>query len=398
MAQVATPPTRARRDAPTVLAVSARGLTRKFDDVPAVTGVDLEVPAGTILGIVGPSGSGKTTTIRMLIGTLAPTAGALQVLGEMPSQFRRATRERIGYMPQHSILYPDLTVAENVDFMASLFGLLLFRRRSRKRKVLELMDLWQVRGRRVGKLSGGMQRRLSLACALVHEPALLVLDEPTAGIDPILRRTVWDELHRLRDAGVTILATTQYVTEAEECDEVALIAHGRVLAFGTPDALRRQAIGGEELELTTDQPFDATVLASLPSVRHVQQTGLRDFRVIVDDAGQATPEVVDAVAKAGAEVGSVREYRPSFEDVFTRLVEHPPENAPNGQPAGAVPTETAPDGGPIQTAPQLPVDAEPTADAEPAADAEPGPEALPEDSGVEAPPVESRPEDTEAPR
>jgi ABC-2 type transport system ATP-binding protein len=345
MAQVATPPMRARRDAPTVLAVSARGLTRKFDDVAAVTGVDLEVPAGTILGIVGPSGSGKTTTIRMLIGTLAPTAGALQVLGEMPAKFRRATRERIGYMPQHSILYPDLTVAENIDFMASLFGLLLFRRRRRKRKVLELLDLWQVRARRVGKLSGGMQRRLSLACALVHEPALLVLDEPTAGIDPILRRTVWDELHRLRDAGVTVLATTQYVTEAEECDEVALVAHGRVVAFGTPDALRRQAVGGEELELATDQPFDANELANLPSVRHVQQTGLRDFRVIVDDAGQATPEVVEAVAKAGAEVGSVREYRPSFEDVFTRLVEHPPESEPQAPSAASAPVETAPDDG-----------------------------------------------------
>jgi len=170
----------------------------------------------------------------MLLGTLAPTSGTLRVLGEAPAEFRRATRERMGYMPQRSILYNDLTVGENVDFAASLFGLLLFRRRKRKRQVLELLDLWRVRDRRAGRLSGGMQRRLSLACALVHDPALLVLDEPTAGIDPILRRTVWDELHRQRDRGVTILATTQYVTEAEECDEVALIATGRVVAFGAP--------------------------------------------------------------------------------------------------------------------------------------------------------------------
>ncbi|HEX8026014.1 MAG TPA: ABC transporter ATP-binding protein, partial [Candidatus Limnocylindrales bacterium] len=244
----------------TALAVEAAGLTRRFDDVVAVGGVDLDVAPGTILGIIGPSGSGKTTTIRMLIGTLRPTEGELHVLGDVPSRFRRRTRERIGYMPQHSILYPDLTVGENVDFAASLFGLLLFRRAKRKRQVLELLDLWSVRGRRAGKLSGGMQRRLSLACALVHEPALLVLDEPTAGIDPILRRTVWDELQRLRDRGVAVIATTQYVTEAEECDAVALIARGRVVAYGAPEDLRRRAMGGDEIELETDAPFDGKVL------------------------------------------------------------------------------------------------------------------------------------------
>jgi ABC-2 type transport system ATP-binding protein len=303
------------------VAVEASGLTRRFDDVVAVSGVDLSVAKGTIVGIVGPSGSGKTTTIRMLMGTLAPTSGTALVLGERPALFRRRTRERMGYMPQQSILYPDLTVAENVDFAASLFGLLLFRRRGRKRQVLELLDLWSVRGRRAGQLSGGMQRRLSLACALVHEPAVLILDEPTAGLDPILRRTVWDELHRVRDGGATALVTTQYVTEAEECDAVALISDGRVVASGTPGALRRQALGGEQLELTTDRPFDAARLSSLQAVRTVHQTDLRSFTVVVDDAGAATPDVVDAVTAADAEVASVRESRPSFEDVFTLLVE-----------------------------------------------------------------------------
>jgi ABC-2 type transport system ATP-binding protein len=313
-------------------AVEAQGLTRRFEDVTAVRGVDLTVPAGTILGIIGPSGSGKTTTIRMLLGTLAPTSGTLRVLGEAPASFRRSTRERIGYMPQRSILYNDLTVAENVDFAASLFGLLLFRRRKRKRQVLELLDLWRVKDRRAGRLSGGMQRRLSLACALVHEPALLVLDEPTAGIDPILRRTVWDELHRQRDRGVTILATTQYVTEAEECDEVALIATGRVVAFGAPAELRRRAIGGEVLELATEQPFEAGRLNELDLVRKVQQVDLHHFQVIVDNAGAATPDVVEAVNKAGVQVDSVRESRPSFEDVFTALVERPPEPEQAAEP------------------------------------------------------------------
>jgi len=318
------------------IAIEATGLTRRFEDVTAVRGVDLVVPRGTILGIIGPSGSGKTTTIRMLLGTLRPSAGEVRVLGEAPTRFRRQTRERIGYMPQHSILYPDLTVEENVDFVASLFGLLFLRRRRRKRHVLELLDLWRVRGRLASRLSGGMQRRLSLACALVHEPALLVLDEPTAGIDPILRRTVWDELKRLRDRGVTILATTQYVTEAEHCDEVALIAHGKVVAFGAPSDLRQRAIGGEALEITTERPFEAGQLASLEAVRRVQQSDERRFQVTVDNAGAATPDVVDAIVAAGGQVESVRESRPTFEDVFTRLVEEPaPIEEPIEEPAPA---------------------------------------------------------------
>jgi ABC-2 type transport system ATP-binding protein len=317
----------------TAFAVEAAGLTRRFDDVVAVAGVDLQVAPGTIVGIIGPSGSGKTTTIRMLIGTLTPTNGELRVLGERPSRFSRRSRERIGYMPQHSILYPDLTVAENVDFAASLFGLLLFRRRKRKRQVLELLDLWSVRGRKAGQLSGGMQRRVSLACALVHEPAVLVLDEPTAGLDPILRRTVWDELHRVRERGATVIVTTQYVTEAEECDGVALIARGRVVAYGTPAELRRRAMGGDQIELTTDRPVDAELLEGLSAVHSVQQTGVREFRVVVDDAGTATPEIVDAIGAAGAAVGTVRESRPNFDEVFTRLVEQSGSEASEAPPA-----------------------------------------------------------------
>jgi len=342
----------------TAYAVEAAGLTRRFDDVVAVGGVDLDVAPGTILGIIGPSGSGKTTTIRMLIGTLLPTDGELRVLGDVPSRFRRMTRERIGYMPQHSILYPDLTVIENVDFAASLFGLLLFRRRKRRRQVLELLDLWSVRGRRAGQLSGGMQRRLSLACALVHEPALLVLDEPTAGIDPLLRRTVWDELQRLRDRGVTVIATTQYVTEAEECDAVALIARGRVVAYGAPEDLRHQALGGAEIELTTDAPFDGEVLAQLPAVRSVRQTGLREFHVVVDDAGRATPEIVDAVAASGAGAASVRESRPSFEDVFARLVEAESPDATEA-PAAEAPDEPSRPSEPATPQPSEPATPQP---------------------------------------
>jgi len=303
------------------LAVQATELTRRFDDVVAVDGIEIAVRAGTIVGIIGPSGSGKTTAIRMITGSLAPTSGEIRVLGEPPASFSRRAREQIGYMPQAFILYPDLTVQENVDFVGSLFGLLLLRRRRRTRAVLELLDLWTVRGRRAGRLSGGMQRRLELACALVHEPRLLILDEPTAGVDPILRRAIWDELHRLRDQSVTALVTTQYVTEAEECDAVALIANGAVIASGAPAELRRQALGGEVIEVETGATFDAAAIAQNEHVREVRQTGLRDFRVVVDNAGEATPDIVDAVTAAGGEVVSAREYHPTFEEVFTRLVD-----------------------------------------------------------------------------
>jgi ABC-2 type transport system ATP-binding protein len=303
------------------VAVRMAGVTRRFNGNTAVSDLDLEIPTGSVVGVIGPSGSGKTTTIRMVMGSLAPTEGEVSVLGEHPGRFSRRTRERIGYLPQQFSMYPDLSVLENVDFAASLYGLVLWRRFRRRRGVLELVDLWSVRNRRAGQLSGGMQRRLELAAALVHEPELLVLDEPTAGIDPLLRRTIWDEIHRLRERGATSIVTTQYVTEAEECDLVALISGGRLIAFGTPDALRRSALGGEVVEVTTKHVFDAGALAGTAGVLGVHQTGPRDFRLIVEDAGTASADTVESVMGVGGEVEAVREVRPTFEEVFAELVE-----------------------------------------------------------------------------
>jgi ABC-2 type transport system ATP-binding protein len=296
-------------------------VTRRFNGTQAVAGLDLEIPSGEIVGVIGPSGSGKTTTIRMMTGSLAPTAGTVEVLGERPDRFHRRTRERLGYMPQLFSLYPDLSVGENVDLAAALYGLLLWRRWRRCRAVLQLLDLWDVRRRRASQLSGGMKRRLELAAAMVHEPDLLILDEPTAGIDPLLRRTVWDEIHRLRDGGVTAIVTTQYVTEAEECDRVALLSDGRLIAFDTPDQLRRQALGGEVVEVTMQGLFDASTLERSPGVLGVRQTGPRTFQLIVEDAGTATADAVQKMSAAGADVASVRELHPTFEEVFTTLVE-----------------------------------------------------------------------------
>jgi ABC-2 type transport system ATP-binding protein len=307
--------------APAEPLVVLRDASRDFGDDAGVFDINLSVRPGTILGIVGPSGAGKTTTIRLITGAIDPTGGEVRVLGEDPRRFRRTTRERIGYMPQLFTLYPDLTADENVDFVASLFGMLVRRRRRRVREVLQLVELWDVRDRRAGQLSGGMQRRLELACALVHEPALLLLDEPTAGIDPILRQTVWQELARLKSEGRTLLVTTQYVAEAESCDAVALIANGRLIALGEPEELRRGAAGGDIVEGETEAPFDPDVLVGKEGIRSARSIGLRSFRVVTADAGTTTPVLDNLVAEAGGSLTAAREVRLTFDEVFTILVE-----------------------------------------------------------------------------
>jgi ABC-2 type transport system ATP-binding protein len=294
--------------------------SKRFADTIAVDDFSLRVPNGTILGLIGPSGAGKTTTIRLLTGAVTPTSGAVRVLGEDPRAFSRRTRERIGYMPQGFTLYGDLTARENVDFVASLFGILWRTRHRRTREVLELVDLWDVRGRRAADLSGGMQRRVELASALVHDPALVFLDEPTAGIDPLLRARIWEELHRLRDVGRTLLVTTQYVNEAAECDAVALIHAGRLIALAPPDELRRSAVGGDVIDVETESVFDGSALGDLPMLRRIEQTGPRHFRVVVDDAAVALPDVVEAIGTHGGQVVSANEYRLSFDEVFAILV------------------------------------------------------------------------------
>jgi ABC-2 type transport system ATP-binding protein len=223
-------------------------------------------------------------------------------------------------MPQLFVLYPDLTAKENVEFMAALFGIPPWRRGDRVRKVLDLVDLTEARDRRASALSGGMQRRLELACALVHQPRLLILDEPTAGIDPLLRTRVWQELERLRATGVTVIVTTQYVTEAEYCDAVALISEGQLVGFAPPQELRRQALGGEMIEVGTGAPFDASSLPPIEGIVAVTQRGPSDLLFVAQEAGVATPRVNDAIEMAGGTVAFSREYRPTFDEVFATLV------------------------------------------------------------------------------
>jgi ABC-2 type transport system ATP-binding protein len=296
------------------------GVSRRYGEMAAVDDISLQVNAGTILGVIGPSGSGKTTLIRMLTGTLEPSSGQLTVLGQIPRKFTRHTREKIGYMPQHFVLYEELTASENLSFVASLFGLLWPKRGRRVKEMLKLLELWDARGRRARHLSGGMQRRLELACALVHDPMLLFVDEPTAGLDPLLRQKIWAEFRRLRERGRTLVVTTQNVGEAEYCDAVAVLLHGRLIALAAPEELRRMALGGEVIEIETAQAFDAATLEQVSGVRAVRQSAPRHFLVISDDAGAAIPRLLQVIQGAGVEVLSSNEYRPSFDEVFSELV------------------------------------------------------------------------------
>jgi ABC-2 type transport system ATP-binding protein len=221
------------------------GLRREFGDVTALDGVDLAVDGAEIVGVAGPNGAGKTTLIETLLGLLAPTDGTARVDGTDPLAFDADDRRRLGYMPQHEAVYRDLTVRENVDFFARLYG--VEDRRSAVDRALEFVDLADRAGSRVSTLSGGMVRRTSLACAVVHDPDLLFLDEPTVGLDPELRASMWEGFRERRDAGATVMVSTHYLGETRNCDRVLFLREGRVLAFDAPDAFLERT-GTDDLE------------------------------------------------------------------------------------------------------------------------------------------------------
>ncbi|MDT8304642.1 MAG: ABC transporter ATP-binding protein [Anaerolineae bacterium] len=316
-AEMSTPP--AREEA----AAWTRELTRKFGEETAVSNVSMTLPKGKIFGFIGPSGSGKTTTVRLLTGALRPTSGELEVMGVDPGRFRKRHRADIGYMAQLFVLYPELTVWENLNFVSSLYGVPL-RRNKRLHEVLDFVEMDTDRRKLAREISGGMQRRLSLAATLVHKPQLLFLDEPTAGIDPVLRRKFWDHFHELRDNGRTLFVTTQYVSEATYCDLVGVLAEGRLLMVDTPEGLRHRAYGGDIVDLVTKEPLGIRYvrqLRELPFVqgrpRHVAENHVR---LVVSEAATDVTELVDWARAQDLEVESVEEYQPPFDDVFVELV------------------------------------------------------------------------------
>lgn len=305
--------------------MQARGLTKRYGTQVAVEDVSLEVPAGSMVGIIGPSGSGKTTTVRMLMGTEAPSEGEVLVFGTPPWVFSPAQRARIGYMPQLPVLYPHLSLQENLQFVASVYGL-PFRRRERLREVLDFVELTDHRRKLMRETSGGMQRRLALAATLVHQPDLLFLDEPTSGIGPIQRRKFWDHFAELKRAGRTLVVTTQYVGDAAYCDVVAVLLDGRLLAFDEPDALRRQAFGGEVVSLTAKGGLDDSVLAALRNLPFVLDVSVeRDhggtLNVLVDEAESALPRLREWFAARDIHLHTIGHHHPPFDEVFVKLVE-----------------------------------------------------------------------------
>jgi ABC-2 type transport system ATP-binding protein len=314
-------------------AVTAQRVDKEFGGVAVISGLTLAVPPGSIVGLIGPSGCGKTTVIRLMTGTLEPTAGSLRLLGKEPTKLTRSDRRQIGYLPQLPVLFPELSVWHNLNFHASLYGVRA-RRRKRLREMLDFVDLREDRRKRVNQLSGGMQRRVALASALVHDPKLIFLDEPTAGIDPILRQRFWDHFRELRDDGRTLVVSTQYVGEAANCDLVAVLANGRLVMMDTPENLHRGAYGGEIVDVTmTDPPPPALVdaLARFPGVTGpVHRPDAFTVRLVVDRAAEFIPQCLRWLEQYDVKTTGCQEHAPDFDDVFVRLVE---ADASNRDPA-----------------------------------------------------------------
>jgi ABC-2 type transport system ATP-binding protein len=312
------------------LVIKTRDLTKAFGGEVAVDSITLEVPEGAIFGYIGPSGSGKTTSVRLLMGLHEPDSGEVSVLGVQPSKFRRRDRERIGYLPQLFVLYPDLTVWENMNFAASLYGV-SFTRSNRLNELLDLVELREDKHKLVRNISGGMQRRLSLAATLVHNPDLLFLDEPTAGIDPILRRKFWDYFKQLQMEGHTLFVTTQYVGEAAYCDFVGVMSGGKLLSVNTPEGLRREAYGGDIVKLGSTERIDYRFRQEVQNLPELKSKILSatdyEMQLLVDDAATATPYLVEYFRDRRKSINSIEGYFPSYDDVFVKLIEkHRAEN------------------------------------------------------------------------
>ena len=292
-----------------MLAVSTNGLTRKFGDFTAVNHIDLAIPQGTIYGFLGPNGSGNSTTIRMLCGLLAPTAGTGTILGFDLAASGDAIKQRIGYMSQKFSLYDDLTVLQNLEFYAGLYSLSGDRRRLRVQAMLAMSRLANRSHELTGNLSGGWKQRLALGCAILHEPELLFLDEPTGGVDPKSRRLFWDTIYQLAEQGVTVMVTTHFMDEAEHCDKIGFIYDGALIADDTPANLKRQ-IPGMLMEIPAPEPMKLfTELQSLG----------KEFLDLYP-YGSTVHVLVNADQQTSLAGYDYRVISPSLEDVFVYFV------------------------------------------------------------------------------
>ena len=299
-------------------AIEMRDLCKSFGAFQAVDHLTLTVRQGEIFGLLGPNGSGKTTTINMISGLNAPTSGEVRVLGYDIRRDTRQVRKLLGSVAQETALYEELTAWANMDFHADLYGVPRGEKRERITRILELVQLLDRKNSRVGTFSGGMKRRLALGRALLHEPQLLYLDEPTLGVDIQSRRAIWDYILALRDQGKTILLTTNYLEEAQElCDRLAIIDHGKLIAIDTPAHLK-QAYGGAVIEIETTTPLTiADELRAIPGVAGVTQENVH-LTVTTQGAGNPIPQVLNAIAREG-ELRNIVTREPTLDEVFLRL-------------------------------------------------------------------------------
>ena len=295
--------------------ITTQGLTKKFGDFVAVDGVSFSVGAGEVVGYLGPNGSGKTTTMRMLLGLLRPSAGKGQVLGFDIVKQSEQVRPRVGYMSQKFALYHELSVAENLAFYAGVYGI---RDRRRLSEVLELVGLQSIQNERVSALSTGWRQRVALGTAIVHQPRLLFLDEPTSGVDPNARRAFWDLIYTVVEGGVTALVTTHYMDEAEYCGRVGIMRDGKLLALDTPSALKRTALPGVAWEVRA-MPLLAA-LSALEACPPVLRAGLvGDHLRAITPSGEDGPALREALQRAGVAVALLQTVEPTLEDVFLAL-------------------------------------------------------------------------------
>ncbi len=315
----------------TELAVEVTDLTRKFGDFVAVDRVSLSVEAGQVFGFLGPNGAGKSTTIRMLCGLLLPSSGSGRVAGFDIMTESETIKRHIGYMSQKFSLYDDLSVEENIDFFSGIYNVPRDKRTERKDWVLDMAGLADKRDNLTRSLAGGWKQRLALGCAVLHEPPILFLDEPTSGVDPLSRRQFWDLIAQMAHRGTTVFVTTHYMEEAEYCDELALISRGKMIAKGTPAELKT-IIPEDILEIRVEQPFEA--LEQLEDSGLVKDVALfgDTLHAVVDDANAATAAVGDFLAEHGLVSTGIVQVRPSMEDVFVSLVELEDRKSAEGAP------------------------------------------------------------------
>jgi ABC-2 type transport system ATP-binding protein len=302
-------------------AVEIHDLVKTFGDFVAVDHVSLRVRQGEIFGFLGPNGAGKSTTIRMLCGLLTPTSGRASVADFDVAAAPERVRRNIGYMSQKFSLYDDLSVEQNIDFFTGMYGVPRELRKERKEFVLQMANLTERRGALTATLSGGWKQRLALGCAILHDPPVVFLDEPTSGVDPIARGAFWDLIRQLSDTGHTIFVSTHYMDEAEYCHRLALMYRGKIIALGAPAELKRNLSTHKLLRLDTSAPLETMrAVEQLPGVLDVAVFG-SGLHVVVDEIEASKEGIRQTLARNGIEIRVLEQISPSLEDVFVGLIE-----------------------------------------------------------------------------